>query len=196
MATTSAYYAVAAGGGDAASPCRGAPLRPRPPPHRLAFLSRAPARRASISLPPGPRRAGLTAATAEGRAGTGMEDEEEGPAWVELEPIGGEEQLDRALAEAQQRGVPIVVFWTASWCRKCIYLKPKLEKLAAEYYPRIRFYCVDVNAVPQKLVNRAGVTKMPSIQMWSDSRKQAEVIGGHESWMVIEDVRRMVEQEE
>ncbi|VAI51560.1 unnamed protein product [Triticum turgidum subsp. durum] len=87
-----------------------------------------------------------------------MEDEEEGPAWVELEPIGGEEQLDRALAEAQQRGVPIVVFWTASWCRKCIYLKPKLEKLAAEYYPRIRFYCVDVNAVPQKLVNRAGVT--------------------------------------
>ncbi|KAF7092111.1 hypothetical protein CFC21_094625 [Triticum aestivum] len=188
MATTSAY-AVAAGGGEA-SPCRGALLRPRPPPHRLAFLSRAPARRASISLPPGPRRAGLTAATAEGRAGTGMEDEEEGPAWVELEPISGEEQLDRALAEAQQRGVPIVVFWTASWCRKCIYLKPKLEKLAAEYYPRIRFYCVDVNAVPQKLVNRAGVT------MWSDSRKQAEVIGGHESWMVIEDVRRMVEQEE
>ncbi|EMS58317.1 Thioredoxin-like 3-2, chloroplastic [Triticum urartu] len=104
--------------------------------------------------------------------------------------IDCEEQLDRALAEAQQRGVPIVVFWTASWCRKCIYLKPKLEKLAAEYYRRIRFYCVDVNAVPQKLVNRAGVT------MWSDSRKQAEVIGGHESWMVIEDVRRMVEQEE
>ncbi|KAM5551758.1 thioredoxin-like 3-1, chloroplastic [Rosa sericea] len=24
----------------------------------------------------------------------------------------------------------------ASWCRKCIYLKLKLEKLAAEYYPR------------------------------------------------------------
>lgn len=109
MATTSAY-AVAAGGGDAAA-CRGTLLRPRPPPHRLAFLSRAPARRASISLPPGPRWAGLTAATAEGRTGMGMEDEEEGPAWVELEPIGGEEQLDRALAEAQQRGVPIVLLW-------------------------------------------------------------------------------------
>ncbi|KAE8804026.1 thioredoxin-like 3-2, chloroplastic [Hordeum vulgare] len=196
MATTSAH-AAAPGAGDAAAPCRGARLRPRPPPHRLAFLSRAPARRASISLPPGIRRAGLAAAAAEGRTGTGMEEEEEeGPAWVELEPIGGEDQLDWALAEAQQRGVPIVVLWTASWCRKCIYLKPKLEKLAAEYYPRIRFYCVDVNAVPQKLVNRAGVTKMPSIQMWSSSQKQAEVIGGHESWMVIEDVRRMVEQEE
>lgn len=25
----------------------------------------------------------------------------------------------------------------ASWCRKCIVLKPKLEKLAADYYPRL-----------------------------------------------------------
>ncbi|CAL5415781.1 unnamed protein product [Camellia sinensis] len=26
----------------------------------------------------------------------------------------------------------------ASWCKKCVYLKPKLEKLAADYYPRGR----------------------------------------------------------
>ncbi|KAM0857186.1 hypothetical protein ACQ4PT_048640 [Festuca glaucescens] len=156
MATTSAY-AMAAGGEAAARPCRGTLLRARPSPPRLAFLSRTPARGASISLPTGLHQA---AAAAEGRTGTGVgsEEVEEGPAWVELEPIGSDEQLDRALAAAQQRGTPIVLLWTASWCRKCIYLKPKLEKLAAEYYPRILFYCVDVNAVPQKLVNRAGVT--------------------------------------
>jgi thiol-disulfide isomerase/thioredoxin len=28
----------------------------------------------------------------------------------------------------------------ASWCRKCIYLKPKLEKLAAEYHPRLEIF--------------------------------------------------------
>lgn len=33
-------------------------------------------------------------------------------------------------------------------------------------------------------------------QLWSNSRKQAEVIGGHKSWLVIDDVRRMIEQEE
>lgn len=38
--------------------------------------------------------------------------------------------------------------------------------------------------------------KMPAIQMWSDSLKQAEVIGGHKSWLVINDVRSMIEQEE
>jgi hypothetical protein len=40
------------------------------------------------------------------------------------------------------------------------------------------------------------VQKMPSIQLWSDSQKQAEVIGGHKSWLVIDDVRRMIDQEE
>lgn len=103
----------------------------------------------------------------------------------------------------------------AEWCRKCIYLKPKLKKLAASLYPRLepstpiwivwyatpvsfhfytclvflffyihdlttyklvnyrprfkkiitcflfcrtRFYYIDVNSVPQRLVNRAEVT--------------------------------------
>ena len=53
---------------------------------------------------------------------------------------------------------PLIIVWMASWCRKCIYLKPKLEKLAADYYPRLKFCCVDVITVPHKLVTRAGVT--------------------------------------
>ncbi|KAL0340710.1 UNVERIFIED_CONTAM: Thioredoxin-like 3-2, chloroplastic [Sesamum radiatum] len=80
--------------------------------------------------------------------------------------------------------------WMASWCRKCIYLKPKLEKLAADYYPRIRFYSVDVNNVPHKLVVRAGVT------LWRDGKKQAEVIGGHKAYLVVNDVREMIENED
>ncbi|WVZ66495.1 hypothetical protein U9M48_015704 [Paspalum notatum var. saurae] len=157
----------------------------RPAPPRLGFLSKPSARWTAILLPSGPRRAAPAAAVAKERV-----TDEEGASWVELEPIASEQQLDRVLAEAQQLDLPIILLWTASWCRKCIYLKPKLEKLAAEYHPRIRFYCVDVNSVPQKLVNRAGVT------LWSDSQKQGEVIGGHKSWLVIDDVQRMIEREE
>lgn len=120
----------------------------------------------------------------------------EEPTSIELVPIAGEEQFNRVVAEAQQLEESIVILWMANWCRKCIYLKPKLEKLAVDYYPRIRFYCIDVNSVPQKLVNRAGVTKMPTIQLWRDSQKQAEVIGGHKAWLVIDDIRRMIEDDE
>ena len=35
----------------------------------------------------------------------------------------------------------------ANWCRKCIYLKPKLEKLAADYYPRWDYICFPLSHV-------------------------------------------------
>ncbi|WJX10973.1 Thioredoxin-like 3-2, chloroplastic [Trifolium repens] len=108
-------------------------------------------------------------------------------------PTTDEDHFDRVLAEAQLRQHALLLVWIANWCRKCIYLKPKLEKLAVDYYPRLQFYSVDVNAVSHKLIARAGVTKMPTIQLWKDSKKQAEVIGGNKSYFVINEVQEMIE---
>ncbi|CAN1149129.1 Thioredoxin-like 3-2, chloroplastic [Linum perenne] len=80
------------------------------------------------------------------------------PISIELLPICSETQFDLVIAEAKQLHQGAIVVWMANWCRKCIYLKPKLERLAADYHPSLRFYCVDVNNVPHKLVARAGVT--------------------------------------
>ncbi|XP_007009915.2 PREDICTED: thioredoxin-like 3-2, chloroplastic [Theobroma cacao] len=124
-----------------------------------------------------------------------LEELDDAPLAVELQQICSESQFDRVIAEAQQLEESLIILWMASWCRKCIYLKPKLEKLAAEYYPRLRFYRVDVNTVPHNLVARAGVTKMPTIQLWRDSKKQAEVIGGHKAYLVVNEVREMIENE-
>ncbi|KAH8501755.1 hypothetical protein H0E87_016515 [Populus deltoides] len=87
-----------------------------------------------------------------------LQEVDDSPVSFELEPIYSESQFDRVIAEAQQLEESVIIVWMASWCRKCIYLKPKLEKLAADYYRRLRFYRVDVNNVPHKLVTRAGVT--------------------------------------
>ncbi|KAL9402691.1 hypothetical protein Peur_006540 [Populus x canadensis] len=125
-----------------------------------------------------------------------LQEVDDSPVSFELEPIYSESQFDRVIAEAQQLEESVIIVWMASWCRKCIYLKPKLEKLAADYYRRLRFYRVDVNNVPHKLVTRAGVTKMPTIQLWKDSKKQAEVIGGHKAYLVINEVREMIENED
>ncbi|XP_065860889.1 thioredoxin-like 3-2, chloroplastic isoform X2 [Euphorbia lathyris] len=114
---------------------------------------------------------------------------DDSPVSVELVPIISESQFDRIIAEAQQLEESVIIVWMASWCRKCIYLKPKLEKLAADYYPRLRFYCVDVNNVPHKLVAHAGVT------LWKDGKKQSEVIGGHKAHFVINEVRQMIEND-
>ncbi|CAH1443784.1 unnamed protein product [Lactuca virosa] len=118
------------------------------------------------------------------------------PVSIELKPILNETQFDRMIAEAEQLEESVVILWMAKWCRKCIYLKPKLEKLAADYHPRVKFYCIDVNNVPYKLVVRAGVMKMPTIQLWKDSKKHGEVIGGHKAYLVVSEVRDMIEGED
>ncbi|XP_076887749.1 thioredoxin-like 3-1, chloroplastic [Bidens hawaiensis] len=114
------------------------------------------------------------------------------PAFVEMEPITDSDHLDAVLEQAKQASQPIVIDWMAAWCRKCIYLKPKLEKLAAEYDTKLKFYCVDVNNVPQALVKRGKISKMPTIQLWKDGEMKAEVIGGHKAWLVIEEVREKI----
>ncbi|XP_031103973.1 thioredoxin-like 3-1, chloroplastic [Ipomoea triloba] len=116
------------------------------------------------------------------------------PSSVEMKPIEDCEQLDQILAEAKELSQPIIIDWMAAWCRKCIYLKPKLEKMAAEYDTKIKFYCVDVNKVPQTLVKRGNISKMPTIQLWKDGEMKAEVIGGHKAWLVIEEVREMIQK--
>ncbi|MFI3588534.1 thioredoxin domain-containing protein, partial [Klebsiella pneumoniae] len=55
------------------------------------------------------------------------------PTSVDMEPINDCDHLDQILLRAQELSQPILIDWMASWCRKCIYLKPKLEKLAAEF---------------------------------------------------------------
>ncbi|KAK2454195.1 WCRKC thioredoxin [Trifolium repens] len=96
---------------------------------------------------------------------------------LHLQPICSEDHFDRVIAEAQLRQHALLVVWIANWCRK------------------LQFYSVDVNAVSHKLIARAGVTKMPTIQLWKDSKKQAEVIGGNKSYFVINEVQEMIEND-
>ncbi|XP_010253960.1 PREDICTED: thioredoxin-like 3-2, chloroplastic [Nelumbo nucifera] len=124
-----------------------------------------------------------------------LQEDLDAPVSIQLQPIVSEEQFDQIIAEAQQLEESVIIVWMASWCRKFIYLKPKLEKLAAYYHSRIRFYCVDVNIIPYRLVAHAGITKMPTIQLWKDSKKQAEVFGGHKAHLVVSDVHEIIENE-
>ncbi|KAF7091226.1 hypothetical protein CFC21_093849 [Triticum aestivum] len=110
---------------------------------------------------------------------------------VEMGEIDSMDKLDAALASSAEQNQPIIIDWMASWCRKCIYLKPKLEKIAGEF-PGVMFYFVDVNKVPQAVVKRGNISKMPTIQLWKDGEWKEEVIGGHKAWLVMDEVREMI----
>lgn len=88
----------------------------------------------------------------------------------------------------------VVVDWMAKWCRKCIYLRPKLERFMEEEFSGVPLLCVDVNAMPGDVIKQAGVTKMPTLQLWQNGVKTGELIGGT-SWPELEgQVREMLQQ--
>ncbi|XP_022138917.1 thioredoxin-like 3-2, chloroplastic [Momordica charantia] len=120
---------------------------------------------------------------------------DESPVSIELKSISSEHEFDQAILDAAERDELVILVWMADWCRNYIYLKPQLERLAADYYPRLQFYCIDVNTVPHKLVVRAGLAKMPAIQLWKDGKKQDEVIGLYKAYLVANDVQKMIECE-
>ncbi|KAJ8480463.1 hypothetical protein OPV22_024190 [Ensete ventricosum] len=128
------------------------------------------------------------------KLGASRPDMSSRPMSVPMEDITIVEELDQILEQAKELSQVIIVDWMAAWCRKCIYLKPKLEKLAAEFDPRVRFYLVDVNKVSQELVKRGNITKMPTIQLWKDKEWKDEVVGGQKAWLVIDEVREMIQK--
>ena len=80
-----------------------------------------------------------------------------------------------------REGVQIVLFH-ASWCRKCKFLVPKLERVSATVADdeRASFASVNVNEVAQGLVKRCGIEKMPTMQMYEKGEKTWELICGEE----------------
>ncbi|KAK9169976.1 hypothetical protein Syun_002116 [Stephania yunnanensis] len=91
------------------------------------------------------------------------------PSSVEMEAITDGAQLDQILDHAKEISQPIVIEW-------------------------MKFYCVDVNNVPQTLVKRGNISKMPTIQLWKDGEMKEEIIGGHKAWIVIDEVREMIQK--
>ncbi|XP_058079136.1 thioredoxin-like 3-1, chloroplastic isoform X2 [Magnolia sinica] len=91
------------------------------------------------------------------------------PTSIELEAITSVEQFDQILSTAKEISQPIIIDW-------------------------IKFYFVDVNNVPQALVKRGNISKMPTIQLWKDGEMIEEVIGGHKAWLVIDEVKEMIQK--
>ncbi|EMS48370.1 Thioredoxin-like 3-1, chloroplastic [Triticum urartu] len=86
---------------------------------------------------------------------------------VEMGEIDSMDKLDAALASSAEQNQPIIIDW---------------------------FYFVDVNKVPQAVVKRGNISKMPTIQLWKDGEWKEEVIGGHKAWLVMDEVREMIQK--
>ncbi|KAG0049831.1 hypothetical protein BGZ83_005358 [Gryganskiella cystojenkinii] len=71
----------------------------------------------------------------------------------------------------------VVVDFTAAWCGPCQMIKPVFEKLSNQYR-HVDFVKVDVDEF-QEVAAVAGVTAMPTFQLFKASKKIAEMKGAN-----------------
>ncbi len=86
----------------------------------------------------------------------------------------------------------IVADFMAKWCRKCVYLKARLPKLASAH-PNTYFAIIDVNSVA-RLPREYGITKMPTFVFIQDGQTLESYIGAQEAPVVSQQLRAKVAQ--
>lgn len=74
---------------------------------------------------------------------------------------------------ASTDGLVVVDFW-AEWCGPCKMMLPVLEKLAEEYAGKVTVAKVNVD---EEQALAEGITSIPTIRVYQDSRVVNELIG-------------------
>lgn len=80
----------------------------------------------------------------------------------------------------------------ASWCRKCLYLLPRLRKLGLQF-PNVYLCSVDVNKVA-RLPKQFEITKMPTFIFFRGDRQVGTLIGGASPQNVATQLQSAVEK--
>lgn len=101
-------------------------------------------------------------------------------------------ETEAEFSKALQDNDLLVVDFMARWCRKCIYLKPKLERMLHEDFPELAVMFIDVNAVPSTIIKTAGIKKMPTIQLYKKGEKIVEHIAAEGAIDALERIKLMI----
>jgi thioredoxin 1 len=91
-----------------------------------------------------------------------------------LEPVTDATFEDEVL----RAGLPVLLEFTAPWCRPCRTIEPILEELAVEHEGRLRLVALDVDenlGVP----SRYGVLTVPTVMLFVDGEPQVTLLGAN-----------------
>lgn len=159
-----------------------APLRAARPSNRSNRRRSAPQR---SRMPP---RATIAAPSDPVHAAPDAEPEPGSAPWMPLpgvvHEIASPEQFDVLLATSRDAGALLVADFMASWCRKCLYLLPRLRKAAAKAQ-NVYFCTVDVNKV-KRLPKEHQIAKMPTFIFFRGGERIETLIGGEAPQKVAE----------
>ncbi len=81
--------------------------------------------------------------------------------------------------------LPVVVEFTAPWCRPCRTIEPILEEIALEQAGRLRLVSLDVDE-NLRVPSRLGVLTVPTVMLFSGGEPRVTLLGANPKRRYIE----------
>ena len=102
--------------------------------------------------------------------------------------VATDESFARDVLEAD---VPVLVDFTAPWCRPCRAIEPILDGLAAEHESRLRVVRLDVDA-NLRTPSRYGVLSLPTVIVFVAGEPVETILGAQSRRRYAESVARVL----
>ena len=81
---------------------------------------------------------------------------------------------EQALSELLQSSPAVLLLYGGASCGVCQAIKPRLEKLASEEFPRLATAYIDCQATAGPLCSARGIFSLPVVQLWFEGQRFAE----------------------
>lgn len=81
---------------------------------------------------------------------------------------------EKALSELLQSSPAVLLLYGGAGCGVCQAIKPRLEKLASEEFPKLVTAYIDCQEAAGPLCAARGIFSLPVVQLWFDGQRFAE----------------------
>jgi len=87
-------------------------------------------------------------------------------------------------------GSLIVVDFFAQWCAPCKMIAPKIDAMAKDEFPEVKFFKVDVDE-NEELAAEQGISAMPTFHFFRNGQKLEDVVMGANEGKIKELIKKL-----
>ena len=91
----------------------------------------------------------------------------------------------------QEKALPVLVDFWATWCVPCLKLAPVIEELAQKYNGKMKFGKLNVETAPQ-IAQKFGIRSIPTLLIFKNGKIMSQIVGAQSRKNIEEKILEVI----